>query len=162
MLIERYRRWFDHEKHAHDQVFDALATVPESRRDSPEFRRACAILGHIVAARRMWLYRLGQTPHPPAALFLETADPASVRADWDEVSPLWDRYLSSLSDPDLDALFDYRAVDGSAFRSRIEDVFTQLLTHSPYHRGQIALLLRSSGGQPPTTDFIYWTRESLA
>jgi uncharacterized damage-inducible protein DinB len=30
--------------------------------------------------------------------------------------------------------------------------------HGQYHRGQVALLLRASGFEPATTDYIAWTR----
>lgn len=34
--------------------------------------------------------------------------------------------------------------------------------HSSYHRGQIALLLRSAGAEPAVTDFLFWTREPVS
>ena len=43
----------------------------------------------------------------------------------------------------------------------VEDILTQLHGHSLYHRGQIALLLRAMGAEPVSTDFVFWTRESL-
>ena len=42
-----------------------------------------------------------------------------------------------------------------------EDILTQLHGHSLYHRGQIAMLLRSAGVEPPATDFVFWAREPI-
>ena len=32
----------------------------------------------------------------------------------------------------------------------------QVLSHSTYHRGQIATRIRELGGEPPLVDFLYW------
>jgi uncharacterized damage-inducible protein DinB len=32
----------------------------------------------------------------------------------------------------------------------------QVLSHSTYHRGQIAVRIRELGGEPPPVDFLYW------
>ena len=32
----------------------------------------------------------------------------------------------------------------------------QVLTHTAYHRGQIATRIRELGGEPPLVDFLYW------
>ena len=70
-MISRYRRWFEYEQDAHAKVLRSLETVPSDRRSAPEFRRAVAILAHVIAARRMWLGRLGVIPLSPAPLFPE-------------------------------------------------------------------------------------------
>jgi len=43
----------------------------------------------------------------------------------------------------------------------VEDILAQLFGHSWYHRGQIALLVRSIGAEPAATDFVYWAREAI-
>ena len=58
-LIARYRRWFDYEKDSHRKTLDSLKAVAEAQRESEEFRKAVYLMGHIVAARRMWLFRFG-------------------------------------------------------------------------------------------------------
>ena len=58
-LIARYRRWFDCEKESHRKTLDSLKAVSEEQRESEEFRKAVYLMGHIVAARRVWLFRLG-------------------------------------------------------------------------------------------------------
>ena len=72
------------------------------------------------------------------------------------------RVLASLDDTAIDQELEYQSLDAGRFRSRIEDILAQLFGHSWYHRGQIAMLVRASGGQPAVTDLIFWTRESIA
>lgn len=73
----------------------------------------------------------------------------------------WSDYLGSLDDEKLARVFESRSNEGERFRNRIEDLLTQLFGHSSYHRGQIASIVRSLGGEPAVTDYVYWSRESL-
>jgi uncharacterized damage-inducible protein DinB len=160
-MIDRYRRWFAYERDAHAKVFASLETVPPDRRDGPEFRRAVSLAAHIVAARRLWLGRLGVIPPAPGGLFPDDADPDRVAAEWREVEGLWADFLARLDDEALGRDFEYQSLDAGRFRNRVEDILAQLFGHSWYHRGQIAMLVRAAGGQPAITDLIYWCREPI-
>jgi uncharacterized damage-inducible protein DinB len=161
-LIESYRRWFQYEQDVHDKVFASFQTVPADRRGSAEYKRAVSIMGHIVAARRMWLVRLGVIRSSgPAVLFPDGQDIEQVIADWREVQGLWVSHLASLDDAALEREFEYQSLDAGRFRNRVGDIFTQLFGHSWYHRGQIAMLIKSAGGQPAITDLIHWCREAV-
>ena len=160
-LIERYRRWFEYERDAHARVVRSLETVPADRRGGPEFRRAVTILGHVVGAREVWLYRLGVTATKPAALFVEDRPLAEVVATMTAVQDRWADYLARLTDDDLGRVFEYQSFDAGRFRNRVEDILTQMFGHSWYHRGQIAMLVRAAGGEPAITDLVYWCREPV-
>ena len=69
-LADRFRRWFEYEQDAHAKVLASFDTVPPDRRDGREFKKAVALLGHVVAARRVWLFRFGILP-TAGALFLD-------------------------------------------------------------------------------------------
>jgi uncharacterized damage-inducible protein DinB len=161
-LIARYRRWFDYERDAHAKVFASLDTVPADRQSGPEYRKAVSLLGHVVAAREVWLWRLGVLATQPGPLFRDD-DPDLPRtaATWEKVQAAWATYLAGLTDADLARVFEYQSFDAGRFRNRIEDVLTQLFGHSWYHRGQIAVLVRAAGGTPAVTDLIYWCREPV-
>jgi uncharacterized damage-inducible protein DinB len=158
---DRYRRWFEYERDAHDKVVRSLETVPADRRASPEYRRALGLLGHLAAARLIWLHRLGLTPDRPTAFFPENVELADVAASLRDVQDRWTAYYAGLTDAEIDRAFEYQAIDGKRFRNRIEDILTQLYGHSLYHRGQVALLVRQAGGEPAATDFVYWCREAV-
>jgi uncharacterized damage-inducible protein DinB len=116
-------------------------------------------MGHLVAARRIWLHRLEPSHERPAAIFPRDVKQDSLPADFEAMHRDWTDYLGRLTDPDLDRAFTYRTTEGVEYRSILVDVLTQLYGHSHYHRGQIASLVRAAGGQPAITDFIFWTRE---
>jgi uncharacterized damage-inducible protein DinB len=160
-IAERYMRWFEYEQNAHAKVVRSLETVPAERRTSLEFRRAVSILAHIAAARRVWLNRFGVTQGTPAALFPEGAELDDVVSSLEQVQQLWADYLAQLTDEELARTFEYQSLDAGRFRNTIEDILTQLFGHSWYHRGQIAMLVRASGGEPAATDLVYWCREPV-
>ena len=158
-VVARFRRWFDYEKDAHAKVIRSLENVPADRRSGPEYKRAVGVLAHIVTARRMWLGRLGAVPPISGPLFPQEVELAHVVAQWGEAERLWGDFLSRHTDEDLAQTFEYQSLDAGRFRHRVEDILAQLFGDSWYHRGQIAMLVRSAGGEPPVTDFIFWCRE---
>jgi uncharacterized damage-inducible protein DinB len=161
-MADRFRRWYQHEQDAHAKVVRSLESVPSDRRSSPEYQKAVGWLAHLAMARRVWLERLGVIPAKTSGPFFpEGKELADTIADLKEVQELWYRYLAKMSDDELARTIEYKSLDAGRFRNRIEDVLTQLFTHSAYHRGQIASLVRAACGEPAATDYIYWCRESV-
>ncbi|MGM0588556.1 MAG: DinB family protein [Bacteroidota bacterium] len=48
------------------------------------------------------------------------------------------------------------------FENTIQEIYSHILMHSMYHRGQMAKYLREKGIEPPITDFIMMNREELS
>ena len=159
-MIGRYRHWFEYEKDSHAKTLESLNAVAEGLRQSEGFRKAVYLMGHIVAARRMWLFRFGVIKEN-VELFPGETRLAELPAQLSEMEALWWDYLSQLNDTDIARVFEYQSYEGSRFRNTVEDILTQLFGHSWYHRGQIAQLLRSIGAEPAVTDFVFWAREPL-
>ena len=161
-MADRFRKWYEHERDAHAKVVRSLENVPADRRNSPEFQKAVAWLAHLATARRVWLERLGVIPAKLAGPFFpEGKELADTIADLKEVQELWSCYLAKLTDEQLAGTIEYKSFDAGRFRNRREEILTQLFTHSAYHRGQIASLVRAAGGEPAATDYIYWCREPV-
>jgi uncharacterized damage-inducible protein DinB len=158
--IERYRRWFEYEQDSHAKTLDSLNAVAEDLRQSEGFGKAVYLMGHLVAARRMWLFRLGVL-REDTDLFTREITLAELPAQISQMEKLWSQYLSQLDDTELVRVFEYQSYEGQRFRNTVEDILTQLFGHSWYHRGQIALLLRSIGAEPAVTDIVFWTREPI-
>jgi uncharacterized damage-inducible protein DinB len=161
--LDQYRRWFDYEKDSHAKVLASLAAVPEESRSSEDFQKAVELMVHLVAARRLWLYRLGAAKDGPKAseFFQRGVALPDLESRLADIQTRWSSYLSALTADELGRVFEYQSLEGTWFRNTIEDILTQLFGHSWYHRGQVALLLRSIGAEPAVTDFVYWTREPI-
>jgi uncharacterized damage-inducible protein DinB len=159
--VEQYRRWFEYEKDSHRKVLASLQSVPQDQRESASFHKALDIMDHIIAARRMWLYRFGAATERPANLFPSGVTLDDLVGNLKTMEPGWNTYLEGLTEAALDRAFEYQSLDAGWFRSVIGDILTQLFGHSLYHRGQIASLVKAAGGQPAATDFVYWSREPI-
>lgn len=160
MNAGRYRRWFEYEKDSHEKVLASLNAVRRELRASEGFQKAIDLMAHITAARRMWLFRFGVS-NEPAELFPQGVSLADLPALVESMQAAWSDYLDNLEDAELSRVFEYQSYEGHRFRNTIEDILTQLFGHSLYHRGQIAMILRSIGAEPAVTDFVYWTREPV-
>jgi uncharacterized damage-inducible protein DinB len=159
-LINHYRRWFDYEKDSHTRTIASLHAVPMELREGEAFRKAVYLISHIVAARRMWLFRFG-VGAKNAELFPEHVTLEEVTSQTSEMEELWTKYLLGMDDADLERVFEYKSYEGPRFRNTIDEILTQLFGHSWYHRGQIAQLVRSLGAEPAVTDFVFWAREPV-
>jgi uncharacterized damage-inducible protein DinB len=160
VLTDRYRRWFEYEQDVHGKTLASLQDVSTELRKSAEFQKAVNLFGHLIAARRMWLHRFGVSGET-AELFPEQVQLDELPGRLGQIHHAWKSYLSTLNDAELSREFEYQSYEGPRFRSSIEDILTQLFGHSWYHRGQIAMLLRSIGAEPAVTDFVFWSREPI-
>lgn len=160
MIAERYQRRFEYEQDSNAKVLASLHGVPEQLRSAAPFQKALDLMAHLVAARNTWLHRLGHGSQP-ADLFPTQTSLADLPALVDEMQAAWSVYFKKLTDDEVARRFEYRSYDGQRFSDTVDDVLTQLYGHSLYHRGQIAMILRSIGAEPAVTDFVYWTREAV-
>ena len=159
-LVDRFRRWFEYERDSHAKTLVAMNAVPDEQRQSKEFQKAVYLMGHIVAARRMWLFRFGILQQK-VELFPQDEEFSQLPGLVEEMERVWSQYLNGLDETELARVFEYQSYQGERFRNSIEEILTQLFGHSWYHRGQISQLLRSIGAEPAVTDFVFWSRQPV-
>jgi uncharacterized damage-inducible protein DinB len=158
-LAERFQRWFRYEQDVNAKVLQSLEEAPASVKGSAEFQRCLSLMAHIVAARSIWLCRLGGSGAAPAAPFPQKVTLLDLRRDVEGMQAVWSAFLQELRDDRLQNVVEYRTTKGDPFSSTVEDILMQLHGHGVHHRAQIALLLRGMGAEPMVTDFIFWCRE---
>jgi uncharacterized damage-inducible protein DinB len=146
-----------------DHLAWADARVLSGLRDSPGGDpRALELFAHVLGAEHVWLSRIrGVAPRVAvwpvltleacAALAAENA--AGLRAALDEEAARDDAFEREVA---------YVNSAGRAFRSTVADMLLQVALHGCYHRGQVALLVRQSGGVPSATDYIAMARGAPA
>jgi uncharacterized damage-inducible protein DinB len=121
--------------------------------EAPPVIKATEIAGHIVCARRMWLSRIG-VGEPPEELFPPTWPMDRLRTEAGEVAGMWRRFMDGLSIGGSDRVVEYRSTDGRPWVTRLDDIVFHVLTHSHYHRGQIARLVAEAGADAAVTDYV--------
>ena len=68
-------------------------------------------------------------------------------------------FLEQYDEEQASAVIHYRTSTGLDFASTADEILTQVITHGPYHRGQIAKIIGRHGGTVLNTDFIMFVRE---
>ena len=116
-------------------------------------------IAHILSAEKLWLGRLEKAKQSMPVWPNSTIEECEVLSD--EMASAWRSYLTNLAPGALDSKIDYRNSKGEPWTSRVEDVLMHVIMHSAYHRGQIALEMRSAGIEPAYTDFIHAVRQGL-
>lgn len=69
---------------------------------------------------------------------------------------LFDQTIVLLDSRDLEEVIIFKTFSGVEFEKKISDILIHIVNHSTYHRGQIALLMRTKGLEPVTSDYIHW------
>jgi uncharacterized damage-inducible protein DinB len=126
------------------QPWQGAATPPET---------ALRIAGHVVGVGEMWLARA------------ELRDAAF--AVWPQIGikKLGEQLDCSVKSwlkiarAGSDRVVAYRNRLGERMESSLAEIVFDLAVHGAHHRGQIAILLRQHGFEPPrSTDFVPWLR----
>lgn len=141
----RYMAWADR------RTIESLRAAPAAHAD------ALPLLAHLLAAEHVWLSRLQQrAPRLPVwpSLTLPECDTLAV-----ENADGYLAFVGGLGAPPLEGLVRYHTSQGQEFVTPLIDILTQVITHGPYHRGQIARVIGRAGGEAINTDYITFARE---
>lgn len=158
-LADRFRFWYEYERDCNAKTLVMLESVPVIQRASPEYQRALDLMAHLIVARRMWLNRLGHWPEMQKDLFPGGNDLGSLTEMVRTTEQAWTLYLKSLNDAELAREFVYNIFSNETkWRWNVEGVLTQVFGHAWYHRGQIALLVATLGGEAVDTDYVFWNQ----
>lgn len=157
MLIERFRKWYEHEKAANQAMLNMLASVPTQRRSGPDFAKAVNLAAHLALCRENWLNRMDSDGSAVDHWFETDTDFDSLPQRFANIERFWTLYLHRLTDEDLSKEFSFNVTEtGQPFNIEIEIQITQLVGHAFYHRGQIVQLVDNLGGETMDTDYLFW------
>jgi uncharacterized damage-inducible protein DinB len=151
-----FGRLLAHDHWANGEALRSLEALP-----SPP-AKGLELMGHLMGAEVSWLLRMTEGRDPDDWEAWEKADVPWLRRAWSEVLP--DRWAAFLGNPVLSdpaRTFSYVNYLGEAREARVEDVVTQLMLHSAYHRGQVGTAVRAAGGTPAVVDFLHAARNGL-
>jgi uncharacterized damage-inducible protein DinB len=151
-MIAHIRRLFVYDDWANREVLGAIRVA-----GSPA--RPLKLMSHILSAERLWFERmkgLGQTfPVWPDFSLQQCEEQVAGLAQ------IWREFLSPANEGEIAVPVSYKNTEGESFTSEKEDVLMHVITHSAYHRGQIAADIRAAGFTPAYTDFILAVRQGF-
>jgi uncharacterized damage-inducible protein DinB len=135
------RRLFEYDHWGNREALGSLSTV------SVSVERPLKTFSHIIGAQRIWLARLGSSDLPSAGSW-PTLTLDECCAATEEMHQRWTAFLGRLTPEKLGEDLVYRSSKGVEFKRVIQDVLMHLVTHSAYHRGQLAVVVRETGVKP--------------
>jgi uncharacterized damage-inducible protein DinB len=140
-----FNRW------ANTRLLQAAAalSVEELERDlRASFGSLQGTLSHILWGERGWLHFWREGTFVPTPTPADYPDFASLRRAWTHHEDMYAAYLHCLTQAQLDAP---QTVDADPYT--LGELIQHTLDHSTFHRGQVTLLLRQLGHQPPSTGY---------
>ena len=115
------------------------------------------LFSHVLSSQIVWLNRIKALPTSPFPLW-EFYKLRELRSMTEESTFNWINFINDLKPDSYLRRISYQNSQQQQFETSLREIMTQVINHSSYHRGQIALLLREEGIDPPGTDFIVYTR----
>lgn len=169
---DRLRKMLDYERWANQRTLDSIKSAENGLLSQAsrvgaapddmyaKHARALATMGHILWARRRWLWRLGECEPAPEVMPVKEWPVARLAQEAEELDRAWAKFLGGLKAADLDGEVKYRGGDGADYCDSIAQIADHILNHSTYHRGQVAMLVKHCGGDPAETDYIHFVHEA--
>lgn len=114
---------------------------------------------HVLIAEREWLLRLTQNKDSSGYNFWPEFNFAECEILMNETHKAYRDFVSQSTEDQLDGFVGYKNSKGVEYRTKRRDVLLHVITHSAYHRGQVALTQRAGGDAPAYTDYIAFVRE---
>jgi uncharacterized damage-inducible protein DinB len=142
-MIDYFIRLFHHSQWANERQ---LAGLPAIIDQEPG---AVAIMSHIIMVDRLWFLRVNGTSERPA-IWEPVAVETLIKRN-QEYTADWIKLIGSLSEADLDRMIAYNNFKGVPYENSIR----------AHHRGQVNLLIRKAGIEPPLIDYIAFARHEF-
>jgi uncharacterized damage-inducible protein DinB len=162
MSPDDIRALYEYNAWANRRALDSAAPLTVEQFTKPlgsSFSSVRDTLAHIWGSQWVWLERFqGRSPAalPDPGQF---PDLDSLRARWDDDEESLQRFVSSITQEDLDKVISYRTMKFGEYKNPLWQSMQHMVNHSTYHRGQIATLLRQLDAKPISTDLMHYYRE---
>jgi uncharacterized damage-inducible protein DinB len=111
------------------------------------------LLNHILSVHHIWNSRI-ITAHSQ----FRPWDIHSPNTYTDIDNDNFDSSVRIIDSFDLDTSIRYANFKGQPFENTVRDILFQIINHSTYHRGQIAMEFRNSNIEPLLTEYIFYKR----
>lgn len=162
MTHSEIKELFAYNAWANRRVVDSISRLGEeqfSRNLGGSHGSIRGTLAHLAAAEIIWLERWqgkAGTKLLPEQEF-DTIEKATRRLTEIDVDMM--DFINQFPESDLEQSKVYTTTEGKSHSNLFRHMFSHLLNHSTYHRGQLAALLRQAGAVPNPTDLIIFYRQ---
>ena len=166
-MKSRYQMFAGYNAWCNERLYAAAATLTDAdyRADRGAFFKSVhGTLNHLLVGDRIWMRRFtGAGDVPPHLDAILYDDFEGLRAARRSEDTLISRYISRLSDGDLNSVLRYRTVvRPQTIEQPLAPALDHFFNHQTHHRGQAHALLSSIIGNEatPSFDLIIYQRET--
>lgn len=156
-VLYAYNRW------ANRRLLAAAREVEPRDRErdlGASHRSLVGTLVHVFWGEWLWLERWqGRSPKRVFEAG-ELRDLDVLESRWEGVERDRSSFLARLTAEHLLARVSYENLEGRRWEYSLAEMLRHAVSHSTYHRGQVALLLRRLGRVPPATDYLVYLDEA--
>lgn len=142
------RSLFAHKTWANAELFAVLAAQVDNQ--SEPFHACLRTLHHAYIVDRIFRAHLAGEPRPfDATNVAEVPNFEVLASAVAELDRWYQEYVDQVSPEALSEVVDFTFTGGSPGRMIREEILLHLITHSVYHRGSVAQVLKSISIVPP-------------
>ena len=100
---------------------------------------------HVASAEKIWLERLHETPAPSWLANEFKGDKETLLTIWKQASENLKSYIENFDEKNLYNKIKFKRLNGDEYELPFYQIFSHVLNHSTFHRGQFVTLLRQVG-----------------
>ena len=99
---------------------------------------------HIISAENAWLQRFSKEPVEWLQSTYKGTKEEHIQL-WKKTSAGFKAYVESFDENNLTTNLDFKRLNGDAFSMPYYQLFSHVVNHATYHRGQLVTMLRQAG-----------------
>ena len=148
-MKDHFKRLWNYNDWANKKVLESLMDFGAVK------DKKVALMSHVLSAQFIWYLRIVNKPTMAFPVW-EKYKMSELFTMNEDSTMQWQGLLEK--EINFNKEISYTNTIGEKHTSRIEEIFTHVINHGTHHRAQIAALLRAAGQQPPTLDYIFYSR----
>lgn len=106
-------------------------------------------MAHVLGAERLWLSRFVGNPLDFCAGPEDYPDLPSLEMGFAELWPELEMFIAGITPEQLELEIAWTSLAGESFERPLWQPVVHFANHSSHHRGQVVLMLRQLGYEPP-------------
>jgi uncharacterized damage-inducible protein DinB len=144
-----FKELFDYNHQANQTLIAHLELHKEKLSE-----RSVRLMSHIIDANEVWNSRVLAKKNQFTVWQVHTVE---TWADLDKANN--ETSLKIIDEAGFEDVITYTNSLGDTYKNSVRDILFQVINHSTYHRGQIAMDCRKTGIEPLNTDYILYKRD---
>ena len=149
---------FGYNWHSRRKFLESMAKIPWEtviENCGASFSSIRDVFVHSLQAEQFWIKRLSgkSTDGIFDTPFTKFVDARSIQNYADIVEAETNEYLKTLTDENLQKIFEFKGWDGKTNRHRIEDILIHVVEEEIHHRGELLCIYWQHDVQPPYVSY---------